>query len=691
MDNEDLARESFGLYAQMNNIVGSMAEINIRRTTTNLRDDLLRMECELGNKNYVPVFSGSKAEGLRFQSSDDDWMLIDRDVKVIPPHTYTTIYDSNTIPILMENEMTKPGFTLLRVVSESSKPAVSMSTVTIPDLNGWFVSCKLWRELLVNATKHGGCHQQFLHGPCTSSCCGGHEYDIAHCMRSYTWPYNAQDCVARLHQSGWPSHDKILSIVEDGVLFVPIGAKQSIFENLEWRMSFSLAEKKLIYAMNHTQFLCYALLKIFLKEAIDVNPNVKGLLCSYFLKTSLFWEITSATSNEWNPSTLLSCFWNCFCRLLKWISCSYCPNFFIPQNNMFEGKIEGTNRNNLLQHLSTLYYEGYGCLQRCHSLTLFNQCGVMMHIPIPYFYLAEPTPCHSCTTRMIIMECYSQMIDGYSIQTPIPASKKFLLPYQLANHTTYNTQERFLLRQRLHKTSTEMCMTESTHSLATRCNRSHYRNLTQRLHVMQRFAFDSVSHILYQAMLCYNNGKYHQVLQLVQLYKQKISAPDTMYFQCAAIEAKKCNALGGENLPTETLVRKHLVFDIEIEHDEFIPDLYIEIHTLRPDWSVFGVQIPPNTCALFLQYLCQRRLGCQPEADKTIHEISHFLQNDKELLLGNYNFAISWQILGICQQMNGDDWGACPSYLTALQKTTKLKVASCIRLATILVKYIKQY
>ncbi|KAK3103486.1 hypothetical protein FSP39_019584 [Pinctada imbricata] len=37
---------------------------------------------------------------------------------------------------------------------------------------------------------------------------------------------------------------------------------------VEWRMSFSLAEKRLVRFMNHTQFLTYGLLKLFLKEVM---------------------------------------------------------------------------------------------------------------------------------------------------------------------------------------------------------------------------------------------------------------------------------------------------------------------------------------------------------------------------------------------------------------------------------------
>ena len=354
-----LGRISRSLDTVLNVIIGPDVFINIRRTTTNLRDDITRIDAELSNIDMLQVYSGSRAEGLRFKSSDEDWMYIYRDVKVIPSESYMAIYDSNTTLLLMENQMTKPGFTLLKLIGESLKTEVTRSLEQ--SLNDRYLPCKRWREFHITP------YSEFIHGPCASSIIGQNEFDYAMCLKCDIWPTNAHDCIRRLHQCGWPSHDTILSIVNDGVLFVPIGAKLSSFECMEWRMSFSLAEKKLIHAMNHTQFLCYALLKMFLKEAIDVNPDVKGLLCSYFLKTALFWEITT-TSNQWSPSTLLSGFWNCFRRLLWWISCSFCPNFFVPQNNMFRGKIEGKNRDKLLRHLRILYFEGYKCLLRCQSL-----------------------------------------------------------------------------------------------------------------------------------------------------------------------------------------------------------------------------------------------------------------------------------------------------------------------------------
>ena len=373
--NIDLEHISHTLHAAMNDIIGSDQLVHIRRTTTNICDDVLKMDYELNDSKNIPLYSGSKAEGLRFKSSDDDWMFICKTTitSVIPSDSYAPLYDCNTLLLLLDNGMTKPGFTLLRVMRENDDvvfaPNESSATRRLPMLNGKYLSSKKWRDF--HTESH--CDQTFTHGPCTSIDNGGNECDYAYCLKCDFWPAIAQSSIKRLHQSSWPVYNTLLSIVNDGVLFVAIGAKQSVFVDDEWRMSFSLAEKKLIHSMNHSQFLCYGLLKMFLKEAIDVNREVKGLLCSFFLKTALFWEITQSPNN-WNPSSMLSCFWNCFRRLLQWVKCSYSPNFFIPENNMFEGKIgekgeERSNRDKLLKHLTTLYQEGIECLLRCSSFT----------------------------------------------------------------------------------------------------------------------------------------------------------------------------------------------------------------------------------------------------------------------------------------------------------------------------------
>ena len=119
--------------------------------------------------------------------------------------------------------------------------------------------------------------------------------------------------------------------------------------------------------MNNTQFLCYGLLKIFLKEAINSNKDVDGLLFSYYLKTAVFWEIIDNTE-QWIPDLFLRCFWRCLIRLIQWVNDEFCPNFFIPENNIMMGKFNRLSKSALLHHLLTLHNEGYMCLLRCQSL-----------------------------------------------------------------------------------------------------------------------------------------------------------------------------------------------------------------------------------------------------------------------------------------------------------------------------------
>ena len=680
MDHNNLSRISSSLYSVVDLKIGPEIIIDVRRTTTNLLDEVLNIEFEVGNMEKYPIFSGSKAEGFRFKTSDNDWMFLYRDIVVIPSELYVKIYHTNTTLLLMANEMTKPGFTLLRLLGKSKYTAIDICAELLN--NGSYISSTTWREMHTELRQSDN---EFTHGPCTSGRTVFVEYDFAYCLKCDIWPANARDCIKRLHQCGWPSHETILSIVNDGVLFVPIGAKQSYFENIEWRMSFSLAEKKLIHAMNHTQFLCYGLLKIFLKEAIESNSDVKGLLCSYFLKTSVFWEIVSSP-NDWNPSTLLSKFWNCFSRILQWISCSYCPNFFIP-NNMFQGKIEGANRDKILQYLTILYYEGFRCLTRCPSL-------------MPYFALvinSQETlePLISSKFKIVINIINEWIRSKPEIMHRYP---KAVCPELHRLALAMNSgQKGFLLKMWFYQTLYASLQA----SINGRSNKLQYRNHVQRRKVISCCRIDAVGVYLHQAIMCYRIGKYNETIKLVQHLKDKISSMCTTCVSDKLIIEEKYKEAIGKDLTIETVLRKSFLDVVWICDDQCIPEFFIEIHGHKKSFASFNTWMPPLTSALFLQFLCYEKLGRYPKRDETLQELSlvaHGLHRkidetlreeiDQSHMRILYR-AITWQILGICQQMKGDNAGACHSYLMALhQEYSIIKVATCIRLGTILAQYL---
>jgi hypothetical protein len=194
------------------------------------------------------------------------------------------------------------------------------------------------------------------------------------CFHLQTWPRQAEQWIYRHRPGQWPTDILINEIVNYGCLLVPIGPKEIDNNELLWRISFSMAEKQLSHSMNYTQILCYALLKLSLKNIIDRNDKVKGLLCSYFMKTAVFWLSEEICTNTFKLHNLFHCYFFCLDKIISWVKCCYCPNYFIPEHNMFRGKINRTNSwllSNVLQRLR------HGEHEALTVNTLFNSEAVL--------------------------------------------------------------------------------------------------------------------------------------------------------------------------------------------------------------------------------------------------------------------------------------------------------------------------
>ena len=675
----DLELISNGVYRMVDEIIGHETVIKVRRTIGDLRDRFEFVMSYLGNLPIININSGSKAEGFRFSSSDDDWLVLYRNIRVIPDMTYANMYGHGTTILLMDNEINKPGFTFLRLNSKSYNHIIQITATYDSVLNGQFISSKKWREKLA---EWGILYGAYIHGPCTSAKHGVREYELANCLKSDIWPNMAAKCIRRLQQCGWPSPDVISKIVNDGILFVAVGARQSDFEDLEWRMSFSLAEKKLICAMNHTQFLSYGLLKIFLKEVIDMEINIRGLFCSYFFKTSVFWEIAESTI-AWNRCTFLLHFMNCICRLLDWLNNSYCPNFFIPENNMFAGKIQGKNREILLNHLYKIYREGYRCLLKCPSLhsaltSLILEPDILNRQPI----VEECS--NSMVALCIIADCNNLNPDCEVLFHPLLRIET--LEYLLSKRP--GDLEKIVFQTWLARCLTIECTSIIQFAESRQGNKTNYTSISNVLSLVHRCRSDSVIHYVYQAIILYNIGNYRKVKQILERTKDKLERPCSTYWW--EMFRDNYEAAGGEDQPILSVARNILCGQVNLQLEGILEmrELYIETRNLHvlPISSCINLFAPPKVIILFLRYLCLCKLKRSTEKEHTLHELLIIINNDNGHHIPEIFRPISWQLLGVCQQMEGDYWGACQSYLMALRQDWNpfLKKASCIRLCAIL-------
>ena len=183
-----------------------------------------------------------------------------------------------------------------------------------------------------------------LHGPCSSP--NGpavrmkfpdlnRENDLVIALRGRQWPDCASEWLTRRRMHGWPPSyitDKFKTV---GYLLVPVGHPHCEEKEKQFRLSFSFQERVLVTEFNSVQIKCYVLLKLIKKDIIYGSIK-EETLTSYHCKTCMFYCIENTPRVFWAPDNLASCLLLCLRQLSAWIHCRFCPNYFIPEENMFD-------------------------------------------------------------------------------------------------------------------------------------------------------------------------------------------------------------------------------------------------------------------------------------------------------------------------------------------------------------------
>jgi len=217
-------------------------------------------------------------EGLAFRTSDIDIMHVHRNAAVL---NALTVIDNgcHKTMMLMERRGCHPGFVLLQLLTPLNEIVLTHEAIVQYHVT-FVLSSLLYRDLTTGPQL--GLLGFKGHGPCRSGKIRDREIDIAHCFDCKSWPSEAYEYVYRNRLYGWPKKDLLDKIIQNGCHVVPIGDKYSNISHIQWRLSFSVAEKALVHGFSHMQLKVYGLLKIFLKQAINKEEPAKDILCSYF-------------------------------------------------------------------------------------------------------------------------------------------------------------------------------------------------------------------------------------------------------------------------------------------------------------------------------------------------------------------------------------------------------------------------
>ena len=244
-------------------VIGTHDAVEMRKDICKLSDCINSVS--IGMKQY---FNGSKAEGLRLPASDFDYM---RDINEVDD--IQIVEQGQPVPqsrrghlFMIDTDNAHPAFAMLRMITPVCDCNVCTQWLQIVD-GSYFLSSYLTVLHHFLVCPH---ENTKIQGPSMEHCKDGEE-DIVVSLHCSFWPSVATEWRSRTRLHDWPEIDVINKIVKFGFHMVPVGYPRSSRSMMEFRISFSIAERFLVWSFNHTQVQMYALLKLILKKFIKVN------------------------------------------------------------------------------------------------------------------------------------------------------------------------------------------------------------------------------------------------------------------------------------------------------------------------------------------------------------------------------------------------------------------------------------
>lgn len=282
------------------------------------------------------IATGSTSKGHFEELGDTDNIWVDPGVQVVFENQTVAERNGRDVHLLTAKSFDHPGF--YRLFSESGElPEVyEHCKVKISEGPAYISSemfiGRMFEQLtaVLDAESHKG---PAIQRPALSQI--HMKTDNVFALYCQEWPDFVRE--VRFKNSKWPRGKALQQLVRAGCHVVPIGKRNSLTKSLEWRLSFSSAEKIMMHSLiNSTQLYTYNMLKLLLSHLMKEYKVADEVLCTYYIKTVFFFVIEEEPECLWQESTLLDCIHLVISRLCNCLRNHLLPNFFVPENNMIQ-------------------------------------------------------------------------------------------------------------------------------------------------------------------------------------------------------------------------------------------------------------------------------------------------------------------------------------------------------------------
>ena len=653
----------------LEDVTGTQEAINIRQDFCMLYDSIS------SNAKIMNVhFTGSKAEGLDLPGSDEDFMMDINKFMNIDVFKFNVIQSmherSNTSlceEFLLCTEDTKPGFALLRRVKPPNTSVIFhplllnaiQSVNDVQYLIGDPIVNQLhssFNVLTPNVTRH-------RQGPSLEK---WRDYDnklesgtdCVYSLHCDFWPNDALEWAQRSRQFGWPTSHDISYIIDFGCHLVPIGHPNSEKKFMEWRVSFSIAERKLVWSFNHVQMQCYAVMKIILKEFIKKKCREQNqVLCSYFIKTFLFWKFETTKLDFWCKSNFRECIKYLTTEFSKSIQEGVLRHYFLPRFNLLSVKLTQEAQTELLQLFDIINKYDISIFKECSTLqkvwskflianenqmkiiqnerkTNFLKSDVLLNKKM---YSLSSLPFNNTDYNSIVSTCFNDLgklksIISAAVPEHLKPKDKGLQDYW-SNQAINAVKQDFptflsqssISDQIIDKVACLPCKT----CLPSLVMKELYlerqiKSLLplslgdENVYKMQEMANDNIScdivNKLWSAIVLLKKCDYTSTLNLINQVLSSIP-PFALYFSARESQDRNSQYMDkffNSSCKIEQRARQALLTDIKFPNymSEILPlGILIELYFRDTEYSQYNkVYLSPYTCARYLTFLCYNEL-----------------------------------------------------------------------------------
>lgn len=194
---------------------------------------------------------------------------------------------------------------------------------------------------------------------------------------------------------------------------------------------------------------------------------------------------------------------------------------------------------------------------------------------------------------------------------------------------------------------------------------------------MLKFAasFGCISDMLYIAVYYYKTLRFREALSVIETTKIKLAQPFLIVRENVDSE-RYTEAVGGQSLSTK--MRHAVAMDIRLNTEIcYINELMPEQQSSRKS-LLNRMYIPSVILSQMLEILCCKYID-PLRAQRALDELQFLVRNDPGKFIGVSYGDISWEILGICQQILLKPQAALYSYQQSLGQRLQNNIQSATR------------